>query len=71
MGQIFGAVPFRGDVRANAASVLIEGVAGAKCSETAMLAKLAGPVLALELLDRRAISASEGAEVFGIHEDEV
>jgi len=71
VGQIFGAVPLRGDVRANTASVLVEGVAGAKRGQTAVLAKLAGPVLTLELLDRRAVSASEGAEVGGIHEGEV
>ena len=32
-----------------------------------MLAILAGPVLALELLDKRAVSAGEGAKVGGVH----
>lgn len=68
MGQILGAIPLRGDLRANATSVLVERVAGAKRGEAAVLAELAGPVLPLLLLDQRAVSVGEGAEISGIHE---
>ncbi len=68
VGQIFGAVPLRREVRPHAARVLVERVAGAECGQAAVLTKLAGPVLALELLDGRAISAGEGAKVGGIHD---
>ena len=71
VGQIFGAVPLCREVRPHTAGVLVEGVPGAECGQAAVLAKLAGPVLALELLDGRAISAGEGAKVGGIHDDGV
>ena len=68
VGRIFGTVPLCRKVRPHAARVLIECVAGTECGQAAALTKLAGPVLALELLDGRAISAGEGAKVGGIHD---
>lgn len=68
VGEIFGAVSLRGDVRADTARVLVKGVARAKRRRAAVLSELAGPVLALPLLDRRAVPVGEGAEVDGIHE---